>query len=56
MYSDFNVVLVLTLLSDSTLQIDAVPKADASIQRRVELHKEVEALKVSCEKQVGMCE
>lgn len=34
-----------------TLQL-AVPKRDASIQQRLELQREVDALKVSLEKQV----
>lgn len=35
-----------------TLQLDAAPKRDASIQQRMELQREVDALKVSLEKQV----
>lgn len=35
-------------------QLDAVPKTEASFQQRMELQKEVDALKVSFEKQVGM--
>lgn len=34
-------------------QLDAVPKKEASVQRRMELQREVDALKVSFEKQVG---
>lgn len=37
-----------------TLQLDAVPKRDASIQQRRELQREVDALKVSLEKKVEM--
>lgn len=35
-----------------TLQLDAAPKRDGSIQQRMELQREVDALKVSLEKQV----
>ncbi|XP_044198760.1 coiled-coil domain-containing protein 146 isoform X2 [Thunnus albacares] len=37
-------------------QLDAVPKREASIQRRMELQKEVDALKVSFEKQLSVTE
>ncbi|XP_040886163.1 coiled-coil domain-containing protein 146 [Toxotes jaculatrix] len=37
-------------------QLDAVPKREASIQQRTELQKEVDALKVSFEKQLLMAE
>lgn len=33
--------------------MDAVPKGEASVQQRMELQKEVDALKVSFGKQVG---
>lgn len=35
-----------------TLQLDAARKKDGSIQQRMELQREVDALKVSLEKQV----
>ncbi|CAI5635908.1 unnamed protein product [Oreochromis niloticus] len=37
-------------------QLDAVPKTEASIQQRMELQKEVDALKVSFEKQLSVAE
>lgn len=39
----------------SDFQLDAVPKREASIQRRMECQKEVDALKISFEKQVCIC-
>lgn len=50
---NLNRLLILTLHSDSNFQLDAVPKREASIQQRMELQKEMDALKVSFEKQVG---
>lgn len=43
----------LTPSSSSTPQLDAAPKAEASTKQRMELQREVEALSVSLEKQVG---
>lgn len=43
----------LTDCLDSNFQLDAVPTREAGIQQRMELQKEVDALKVSFEKQVG---
>lgn len=39
--------------SDLNFQLDAVPKQEASIQQRMELQKEVDALKVRFQNQVG---
>lgn len=44
----------MTLWSVLNIQLDAVPKRESAIKRRMELQKEVEALKDSFEKQVGM--
>lgn len=45
--------MILTPHSASNFQLDAVPKRETSVQQRMELQKEVDALKVSLEKQVG---
>ncbi|XP_076009275.1 coiled-coil domain-containing protein 146 [Genypterus blacodes] len=45
-----------SIFNDLQEQIDSVPKADASIQRRMELQKEVEALKISFEKQQSVAD
>ncbi|XP_041833687.1 coiled-coil domain-containing protein 146 isoform X2 [Melanotaenia boesemani] len=45
-----------SLYSELQGQLDAVPKSEASIQQRMELQKEVDALKVSFEKQLSVAE
>lgn len=44
----------LTSCSFLNFQLDDIPKREASVQQRMELQKEVDALRVSFEKQVGM--
>lgn len=43
----------LTLSSALAPQLDAAPKAEAGAEQRMELQREVEALRVGLEKQVG---
>ncbi|XP_071358990.1 coiled-coil domain-containing protein 146 [Trachinotus anak] len=45
-----------SIYNDLQAQLDAVPKREASIQQRMELQKEVDALKVSFEKQLSVAE
>lgn len=45
-------ILLLTFSSFAP-QLDATPKTEASAEQRMELQREVEALKVNLEKQVG---
>lgn len=49
----FSRLLILSSRPASDFQLDAVPKGEASVQQRMELQKEVDALKVSFGKQVG---
>lgn len=48
-----HISLLLTLSSSSAPQLDAAPKAEAGAEQRMELQREVEALRVGLEKQVG---
>ncbi|XP_029317440.1 coiled-coil domain-containing protein 146 isoform X2 [Cottoperca gobio] len=45
-----------SIYNELQAQLDAVPKQEASIQQRMELQKEVDALKVSFEKQLSVSE
>ncbi|XP_034718803.1 coiled-coil domain-containing protein 146 isoform X1 [Etheostoma cragini] len=45
-----------SIYNELRAQLDAVPKQEASIQRRMELQKEVDALKVGFEKQLSVSE
>ncbi|XP_074482320.1 coiled-coil domain-containing protein 146 isoform X3 [Sebastes fasciatus] len=45
-----------SVYDDLQAQLDAVPKHEAGIERRMELQKEVDALKVSFEKQLSVAE
>lgn len=54
--SVYTETFILTSHSDLNFQLDALPKREAGIQQRMELQKEVDALKVGFKKQVGtMC-
>uniref|UniRef100_A0A8C4IMF7 Coiled-coil domain containing 146 n=1 Tax=Dicentrarchus labrax TaxID=13489 RepID=A0A8C4IMF7_DICLA len=45
-----------SIYNELQAQLDALPKKEASIQQRMELQKEVDALKVSFEKQLSVAE
>lgn len=47
-----NIILLLTFSSFAP-QLDAAPKTEVGAEQRMELQREVEALKVNLEKQVG---